>query len=118
MSISKKATDTKTVYVCGECKQQKQTAEEADRCCICSRCGKRLVTRPERGWHRNEECDRCRFIGFIRSARADVRRHKENLESAEKHLAEILGEMAFVEQGMTQEQAQRAYKAGRRTESA
>lgn len=111
MNIDKKPSTTKSVHICGECGSQNQTKEQADACCICSRCGKRLVAKSEHGWHRNEECERCRFVGFIRSARADVKRHKEHLESAERHLAEVLGEMVFVEQGMTQEQAQRAYKS-------
>ena len=88
MIDGKPATSEKTVYVCGSCKSSHDKKDEANKCCICSKCNKAPV-REARGWYRGSLCKRCHLKEQIRYQQGEVRRHTESLASAKKSLEEL-----------------------------
>jgi hypothetical protein len=82
---------TISAYVCSRCGKLHIKEPSANKCCCCEKCGTPLQRLNQHGYRRwNNRCAHCNHGTIVREARADLRRAKETLRSAEVRLALLL----------------------------
>lgn len=88
MPIATKMTSKSVqAWACALCGSVHGERVDADKCCQCSECRGKF----EREYaYSSSVCDGCNWGRNVRSARADIRRHQELLDSSKKHLSELL----------------------------
>ncbi len=78
---------TVMAYECSKCSSVFREEGEAEACCTCTHCGKKMDKRSFR-----TRCAHCSYGADLREARKDVKRTEERLESAKKRLERLLKE--------------------------